>query len=629
MRNGWVAGCRRFSCTAAVYGGRNDSVRIGCSSGFWGDTSVAAPQLVKHGQLDYLVSDYLSEITMSLLTAAKAKRPDMGYTPDFVQSLGPLLGQVKEQGLKVVSNAGGINPTSCVDALRTAAKKAGVDLSIATVVGDDLLAQMSEVGSSGVREMDSGDPLPDRQFTSMNAYLGAFPIAEALEQGADIVVTGRCADSALVLGPLIHKFGWKKTDFDKLAAGSLAGHIIECGAQATGGVFTDWDRVSGWDNMGFPIVECSEDGMFTVSKPEGTGGLISVGSVAEQLVYEIGDPRAYLLPDVSCDFSNVQMEEISLSGGGATGVKVSGAKGNPPTDTYKVSATYADGYRAVSVSPVIGPRVVEKSQKVADAILSRTRGIFRQLGMQDYSHTHVQMIGSGASYGPSSSSSSLELASRAREVVMWIGVQHKQKQALEIFAREVAPAGTGMAPGQTTLIGGRPQVSPVLRLFSFLYPKTKVPVTVEVGEASSKTQTYPSPSHTQSPPPVTHPVSRDGEGVRTGERSYRLEELAFLRSGDKGNSCNIGVVARKRSYLPYIQRALTSDAVAKYFAHLLEQSSQVERYELAGIGGLNFVLTQSLGGGGVCSLRIDPQGKAYAQMLADFELINMPPLSDL
>lgn len=583
---------------------------------------MAAPQLVQLGKLDYLVSDYLSEITMSLLTAARAKKPELGYAPDFVQSLGPLLGQVKKQGLKVVSNAGGINPVSCVEALQVAAQKAGVDLSIAMVTGDDLLPQIGEVKSVGVTELDTGDPLPEKPFTSMNAYLGAYPIAEALQQGADIVVTGRCADSALVLGPLIHKFGWSNTDFDKLAAGSLAGHIIECGAQATGGIFTDWDKVPGWDTMGFPIVECSEDGLFTVSKPEGTGGLMSRASVAEQLVYEIGDPKAYLLPDVTCDFSGVQMEEVPLSGGGATGVRVTGAKGSPPPDTYKVSATYADGYRVISVSPVIGPRVVEKCEKIANAILSRTRKIFRHLGLQDYEQTHIQMIGSEASYGPLS-------RRQAKEVAMWLGVQHQQKQALEIFVREIAPAGTGMAPGQTTLIGGRPKVSPILRLFSFLYPKSKVPVTVEVGKNHTKTQMYasPCPALPQTPPPPASSEATDT--LRTGSMTYRLEELAYLRSGDKGNSCNIGVVARKQSYLPYIKKALDADAVAKYFAHLLEESSQVERYDLPGIAALNFVLTRSLGGGGVSSLRIDPQGKAYAQMLCDFEVTDMPLLSDL
>jgi hypothetical protein len=270
----------------------------------------------------------------------------------------------------VVSNAGGVNPQACVAALLQAARDQGLEISVATVTGDDFTDRMEDVQMLGVQEMTTGHSLPE-SVHSMNAYLGGFPIAEALSLGADVVVTGRCVDSALTLGPLIHQFQWREDDFDLLAAGSLAGHLVECGAQATGGIYTDWRHVQGWDKMGFPVVECGSDGVFTVSKPPNTGGLVTWGSVAEQLVYEIGDPTNYLLPDVSCDFSQVTMEEIAESNG-ESAVLVSGVKGNPAPDTYKVSATYGDGYRCIGVCTVVGPKAVEKAHRVAEAILSRS-----------------------------------------------------------------------------------------------------------------------------------------------------------------------------------------------------------------------------------------------------------------
>lgn len=616
-------GCRALSSSATLWRGSSgvlegERVRIGCSSGFWGDTAVAAPQLVHQGNIDFLVADYLSEITMSLLTAAKQKAPEYGYTPDFIQSMKLLLKDIKRKGVRVVANAGGVNTEACVEALQAIAREQGVELSVAMITGDDLMSQLKKMEALGVTEMDSGKPFPSG-FHSMNAYLGAFPIAEALNLGADVVVTGRCVDSALALGPLIHKFGWKETDYDRLAAGSLAGHLIECGAQATGGVFTDWKDVDGWDNVGFPIVECAGDGSFFLTKPERTGGLVSKATVAEQLVYEIGDPKRYLLPDVTCDFSNVKLSEIQESG--STAVMVSGAKGKPPPESYKVSATYADGFRTVAVSPIIGPKAVAKARKTGEAIISRTRAIFKQLGLSDFEETNIHIVGSEASYGRAARKVD------PKEVMLWLGVRHRQKKALEIFSREIAPAGTGMAPGQTTLVGGRPRVSPVLRLYSFLYPKDQLPITLDVnGEV--KTLLYTSPKEEVSEEPVGTKKD-DGSPLERGQLSFRLEELAYLRSGDKGDSANIGVVARHPGYLPYLKEALTVEAVQQYFSHLLVEDSSVERFDLPGISALNFVLKHSLGGGGVASIRVDPQGKAYAQMLADLVIADMPALSEV
>ncbi|XP_051866265.1 uncharacterized protein LOC127567418 isoform X2 [Pristis pectinata] len=343
------------------------AVRIGCASGFWGDTAISVPQLVYGGNLDFLVFDYLSEITMSLLAAAKAKSPNLGYVPDFVQvAMAPFIKDIHKRGIRVVCNAGGVNPLACAAALQEVVKKAQLDLKIAVVTGDDLMLMKDMLKEVGVTDMYNGSSFP-ANVQSMNAYLGARPISRALDLGADVVVTGRCVDSGIVLGPLIHSFGWKQNEFDLLAAGSLAGHLIECGAQCTGGIFTDWHRVPDWDNIGFPVVECSSDGSFILSKPPKTGGLVSFGTVSEQLVYEIGDPRHYQLPDVVCDFSQVTISEVSGIEGGA--VHVQGAKGLPPSDSYKICATYSDGYRTTAVCPVGGCRSVEKGTRTAESIL--------------------------------------------------------------------------------------------------------------------------------------------------------------------------------------------------------------------------------------------------------------------
>ncbi len=584
------------------------TIRIGGASGFWGDAGHATQQLLGDGNLDFIVYDYLAEITMSIMARARAKNPEMGYAGDFVSvALKQNLTEIANQGVKILSNAGGVNPAACGTAVRALVKELGLDLKVAVVVGDDLLARREEIAKRAPAEMFTGESFPDPDAVlSMNAYLGAFPVAKALNEGADIVITGRSVDSAVTLGACIHAFGWQAEDLDELAGGSLCGHILECGPQATGGNFTDWEEIVGtYENIGYPIAEVSADGTFITTKPEGTGGRVMVGTVAEQMLYEIGDPQAYFLPDVVCDFSDVTLEEV-----GRDRVKVANAKGAGVPNSYKVSTTFSDGFRGGTVFTYCGVDADKKARAFSDAVYARARAQFHRLNMPDFTHTEVEVIGAEDHYGDS------RRIQGAREVDVKIAAKHPDQAGIAIMLREATGLALAAPPGLAGFAGNRAKPSPVVRLFSMTVEKGDIPITVDVdGKTETFTDKVVAPYDPKATTPPALPAAPDLSGKLV---EVPLVALAWGRSGDKGDKGNIGIIARKAEYLPYIWAALDEAVVAKHFAHFLEGS--VERFYMPGSNAINFLLHDVLGGGGVASVRNDPQGKTYAQLILDYPI---------
>ena len=579
-------------------------VRIGGASGFWGDSATGAPQLLRRATVDYLIFDYLAEITMSIMAKARQRDPALGYATDFVATaMADILRDVVDQRVKVITNAGGINPTGCAAALRALAAEQGISLRVAVVTGDDVMPMLPALREAGTTEMFTGARIPEKLLTA-NVYLGAFPIAMALEAGADVVITGRCVDSALTLGPLIHEFRWGRGDWDLLAAGSLVGHLIECGAQVTGGIHTDWRDVPGWDDIGFPIAECRADGTFVVTKPGGTGGLVNRAVVAEQLVYEIGDPADYRLPDVTCDFTAVELRQT-----GENRVEVSRARGLPPPSSYKVSATYSEGYRCTGGFTVVGVEAAAKGRRAAEAILIRTQRMLLAANFGDFDATEIEILGAESLYGNRARSDAV------REVVVRVSVAHHDQRALAIFAKELAPMGTGGPPGTTGFAAGRPKPQAIVKLFSFLLPKEKAPpCSVLIDELVLPVQAAEIGTESQ----ARKPAGPEMESVDGNVVEVPLIRLAWARSGDKGDLANIGVIARDPRLVAVLARELTAQRVADWLSHLIK--GPVQRYALPGLGAFNFVLQGALGGGGTASLRNDPQGKSYAQILLEMPI---------
>ncbi len=575
-----------------------ETINIGGASGFWGEASHATGQLLTHPDLDFLIFDYLAEITMSIMARARMKDPARGYAVDFVSDvMTSNIAAIAERGVRVLSNAGGVNPQACADALRDVVEAAGVSLKIAVVTGDDLLARAGDFADA--QEMFDGGAFPDAgKIASINAYLGAFPIAAALEAGADIVITGRCADSALALAACIHSFGWRADDVDRLAAGSLAGHLLECGPQSTGGNFTDWREAGNIADIGYPIAEVSADGVMELTKPEGTSGTVTRASVGEQMLYEIGDPGAYVLPDVVCDFTGVRLEPS-----GESRVRISDAKGRPPTGFYKVSSTFMDGFRAGNLFYFNGVGARNKARAFVEAGLERARRKLSQSGAPDYRETSIQTFGGRPG------------ESDYEEITVKAAVRHDDARAVGLFLKELIGGALATPPGlHFFTAAGRPKPSPVVRLFSFLVASDKVPVAValdgtDLGYVPPEIPVEDGECYGAGVPDAPDAPDADGEALVT----CRLEDLAWARSGDKGDAANIGVIARRPELMAWIWRALDEKTLAATFQPWLK--GKVERFYLPGTHAMNILMHGALGGGGIASLLNDPQGKSYAQVL--------------
>ena len=573
-------------------------VRIGGGAAFFIDSALAVPQLLAAG-VDYIILDYLAEGAMGLLGRLRLADPNGGFPADFMAvHIGPHLAAIAAKRVRIIANAGGVNPAGLAAVLRRRLADLGLDLKVAAIAGDDLSGRAGEFAGSVV-DMANGAAFPAQGLTSCNAYLGAFPIAAALAGGADIVITGRVVDSALALGPLIHEFGWGLRDFDLLAAGTLAGHLIECGAQATGGTFTDWREVAGWANIGSPIAECAADGSLVITKPDGTGGLVSIGTVAEQMLYEVGDPQAYFVPDVTCDFSGVRLQQLAPDRVGVTG-----ARGLPPTATLKACATFDDGWRAIAYQPIIGPDAVARAQRQADALFARGRAMLAGQGLADFRRTDAVLIGAGASLGPR------VFDAAAQEVVIKLVADHDSASAAGMFVREQFAAISAMAPGTSVSFGA--QVIPIAGLVSFLIPKSEVTATIDLGDgplafAGEDVAGFDAAM-----------IERPAVVAMPGTVPRRLGELAFLRSGEKGETINIAVIARDPAHLPALRAALTPEAVAGWLAHLFDAPGDVAIYDVPGVAGFNLVLAGALPGGINATTRLDPAAKSVGQQMLGF-----------
>ncbi|MBO0859953.1 MAG: DUF1446 domain-containing protein [Chloracidobacterium sp.] len=448
-------------------------IRIANGQGFWGDWLDAPIQLVERGPIDYLTLDYLAEITMSIMQKQKSRDPNAGYARDFLYVVGRVLPKCLANNIKIVANAGGVNPQACVAGLAEVVKKLGLagKVKVGVVSGDDIMDRLDEMIAQGVelKNMDGGEPfstIHDRA-TSANVYFGAAPIAEVLKQGAQIVVTGRCTDTGLTLGPMIYEFGWKLDDWDRIAAGTIAGHIIECGAQTTGGnCQIDWRTIPDFWDIGYPIVEAGEDGAFVVTKHSGTGGRITVAGVTEQLMYEMGDPKNYITPDGVADFTTIRLEQA-----GENRVRVSSIKGRSATDMYKVSISFADGYKAAGGLIYAWPDAYAKA-KAADAMLRNRLGA---LGLK-FDEVLSQFIGVNATHEGLGGEPSPDIA----EVMLRVGVRSKDKVAVERFTKEIAPLALSGPPTVTGFGGGRPKVEEVVAYWPALIPKSTVAPKIEV-----------------------------------------------------------------------------------------------------------------------------------------------------
>ncbi len=584
-----------------------EKIRIANAGGYWGDdTSVMKRQLTS-GPVDYITQDFLAEITMSILQKQKQRDPSRGYAHDFITQIDECLPLIVEKGVTVISSAGGVNPVGCAEKVLEVAKKHKLKIKVGVVCGDDILESIDDLVERGEKfqNMENGAKFEKVRpsITSANVYLGAEPVVLALEAGCQIVITGRVTDTGITLAPMMYEFGWGATDWDKMAAGIVAGHIIECGAQSTGGNITDWQDVKSFDKIGYPIIEMEPSGEFIVTKHARTGGLVSEKTVKEQLLYEMGDPALYITPDGIARFDTIELKEV-----GPNKVRISGIKGEPHTPFFKVSMSHDDGWKASGSILVSGPNVKAKADAFAKLF-------WKRLGHK-YEDTRVELVGSGSIWPDSLRDSNCE----PNEILLRFGVRDHDQQKVKDFGM-LLPSLILSGPSGVAVTGGRPRPEQVVAYWPALMGRNSVTGRVQTFDTGGiRTETQVKFQYRLSIETVdVTPYRRQNGKTPAGKPvKMKLRELAYARSGDKGDMCNVGVLARSPEIYDWLVGYLTNRKVKSFFKRIT--LGEVARKRVDNLLALNFLMDGSLGGGGTKSLMLDPQGKTLSQALLEMEV---------
>lgn len=573
-----------------------EKIVVANASGFWGDEADAIRRQVLGGPIDYLTMDYLAEITMIILGRQMAKDPETGYARDFVSSLAGVMKEIADRNITVVTNAGGINPRACARAIENIAQEQGLNLPVAAVYGDNLMPRLDELKNDDVDlpHLETGQPIGElfEKIESANAYLGAKPIVAALQEGARIIVTGRTYDAASVVAPFVHEFGWDWEEYDKLASALLAGHLIECGTQSTGGNYSRWQEIKTYKNMGYPLVEAYPDGSFVLKKHPNTGGKVSARTAKEQIVYEISDPRIYRSPDVVADFTSFSMEDL-----GEDQVRFWGAKGQKPSGMLKVSTNYSAGFKLTGMLVVSGPDAVAKGRIFADMFWDR-------VGTEGFTDRRTDFVGASACWGESAAPDC-----DPPEILIRFAARSETKDPLKPMSKELAGLILAGPPG-VTVFSGRPAIAPAFGFWPALIPREKLKAYMLINGEEHCFNCDDGPSG--------EPIVQDFPEINTDDVSdtriqVPLGRIAHARSGDKGDLANIGVIALKPELYPEIIREVTTDRLAEFFKSNVK--GPIDVYRLDNLHALNFVLHGALNGGGTVSLLLDNQGKTLSQAL--------------
>lgn len=577
-------------------------IRIANAGGYWGDDLSVMHRQLSGGKLDYITQDFLAEITMSIMQKQRQRDPNAGYARDFITQMEENLPLILDKGVRVISSAGGINPVACAERVIEVAKKHKRKIKVGVVHGDDILGTLETFTKRGEKlaNIETGERFKKvkERVTSANIYFGAEPVVRALEADCQIIVTGRVTDTGITLAPMIYEFGWSFTDWDKMASGIVAGHIIECGAQSSGGNITDWRDVPSFNRMGYPIVEVEPSGEFVVTKHARAGGLVSEKTVKEQLLYEMGDPALYITPDGIARFDTIQLKEI-----GANRVRISGIRGEPRTPFFKVSMSYEDGWKASGAILISGPDVRAKAKVFADLF-------WKRLGNK-YSQTRVELVGDGSIWPDSLSASGHE----PNEILLRFGVRDKDRDKVRAFGM-LLPSMILSGPSGVAVTGGRPRPEQVVAYWPALVRRDFcIAKTLTLDTQGIRTEQFIKFPFRMSTGEVDIPDQKRRKPRKASGKALamKLVELAYARSGDKGDMCNIGVIARSGEIYDWLVGYLTARKVAAFFEGIAH--GRVTRHRVDNLLALNFLLDQSLGGGGASSLMIDPQGKTLSQAL--------------